>query len=213
MKRPTKWKRRPEPKQRREMDEAVRRYRGLVTRLPPGQASAPYKRPRRQLDEPFRDGLHPDYDERSEPEFEPYDEVMEPREADPEILIALDANIRNALTDKQRFVLKKKYSPQEVIEGADVMKHFSFRGERMKPGRWLAFDEVLNISPANRRALEEGGYLKIHRQGRRAPGDAAFERMVRAAALDDRSHARKIEQSAIRELRKRLFRMKPVKKS
>jgi hypothetical protein len=48
------------------------------------------------------------------------------------------------------------------IAGARVLREFRHHGERMRPDRLLAPDEVLTISPANRRTLVDGGFLEIY---------------------------------------------------
>jgi hypothetical protein len=48
------------------------------------------------------------------------------------------------------------------IGGARVRRVFTARGEVMRPQRHLSADEVLAMPLANRRALQEAGYLEVY---------------------------------------------------
>lgn len=137
----------------------------------------------------------------------------------PELLAALEANLRNALTERERRVLQMRVQADR-IGGAYVCRAFTIRGDTMLPGRWLAADEVLNIAPLNRRALLAEGYLKLYPwspadepelrylRARTFEDGVTYEMIAVKLGLGDASHARKIEQGALRKLRKHLSRFR-----
>ena len=135
-------------------------------------------------------------------------------------LAELETAIRNRLTENERRVLELRYN-NENIGGALVLDYFSIRGNVMKPGQHLSADEVHNIEPINRRALQAAGYLEIYARGESAwrpsrprgatsrgrpslkhSGGATYEAIAKELGLSNASAARKIEHRAVKKLQK-----------
>jgi hypothetical protein len=134
--------------------------------------------------------------------------------ADPDMLAALDSNLRNVLNDRERLALKMWFTPTP-IGGARVLRRCTVRGYVLEPGRWLAADEVTNIEPCNLRALVDNGFLKLYpwsAAGEKEPrnfsssvfeGTNTLARIAKAIGARDASHAGKIVQRALSKLRRR----------
>jgi hypothetical protein len=58
-------------------------------------------------------------------------------------------------------VIGKMIPADQDIAGARVRKRFMHHGEWLEAGRYLAVNEVLSISPRNRAALVEKGFLEL----------------------------------------------------
>jgi hypothetical protein len=139
------------------------------------------------------------------------DETGEAHKTDPELVSALQACIRNALKDKERLVLEVLYTRPQAIEGACVRRGFTYRGNQMEPGQYLMADEVLGIEPANRRALEKAGFLKIYRSRTRTGtlDDAVtLAKIAKKVGLANPARVLEVHKGALRKLRKHLFHLK-----
>jgi hypothetical protein len=139
-----------------------------------------------------------------------HEEVVEARDLDLELLDRLAATLRNALSDVERLVLQRRIQDPAIgIGGARVLRAFHIRDNAMEVGRWLAADEVEGIAPADRRALVEGGFIKIFPASRQRPwarakfkDGATYEKIAEEAGLHDRAHARKVGEGAVQKIAK-----------
>jgi len=132
----------------------------------------------------------------------------------------LEAAIRNRLSEDERHVLEMRCN-NENFGGARVLKYFTIRSNIFRPRQYLSADEVHNIAPMTRRALQEQGYLEIYARGEsawRAPrprgatpqgrpslkykGQATFADIAKALGLSGGSAARQLERSAVLKLQK-----------
>jgi hypothetical protein len=153
------------------------------------------------------------FDERRQLEISDHrdrEEVVEARVLDLELLDRLAATLRNALSDVERLVLQRRIQDPAIgIGGARVLRAFIIGDNTFELDQRLAADEVEGIAPADRKALVEGGFLKIFPASRQRPwarakfkDGATYEEIAEEAGLHDRAHARKVGEGAVKKIAK-----------